>query len=125
MHTRFIGFAMILALVGAVSSARGQESTERFIPVGMSPGLSHQYTYIGEIEGVSAESRTITVTGPEGSRTISVTDQTRIWLDRTASKLTNLRGGFEDLQAGRRIEVKYVDYERKEVADWIKVVVSG
>lgn len=125
MHTRFIGLAMTVAMLVAVPSAHGQAATEQFIPVGMSPGLSHRYTYIGEIEGVSAANRTITVSGPEGRQTIRVTDQTRIWLDRTASQHTNVSGGFGDLQPGRQIEVKYEDYERKEVADWIKVVVSG
>jgi hypothetical protein len=119
------GFAVIVALLCWTPNAHAQKMTEQFIPVGQSPGVSGTYSYIGEIESVDAENRTITVAGPEGPRTIKVTEQTRIWLDRSEQRLTNLVGSITDLRPGRRIEVKYVEYETRDTADWIKVVVPG
>jgi hypothetical protein len=34
---------------------------------------------------------------------------------------TNLVGSWSDLEVGRTIEIKCVDYETKEEADWVKV----
>ena len=116
---------LIVGMLLMASDAYGQQATERYIPVGKSPGISGKYTYLGQIERVDPEKRTIVVAGPEGDRTITVTDATKIWLDRTQKKLSNQRGGMGDLQPGRRVEVKYVDYEKKEQAGWIKVVIPG
>ena len=116
---------LIVGMLFMASDTYGQKATERYIPVGKSPGISGKYTYIGQIERVDSENRTIVVAGPEGNRTITVTDATKIWLDRTQEKLSNQRGGMGDLQPGRRVEVNYVDYEKKERADWIKVVIPG
>ncbi len=116
---------LIVGMLFLASDAYGQQATERYIPVGKSPGISGKYTYLGQIERVDSEKRTIVVAGPEGNRTITVTDATKIWLDRTQEKLSNQRGGMGDLEPGRRVEVNYVDYEKKEQADWIKVVIPG
>jgi hypothetical protein len=117
--------AVVVAVLWCASPASAQEATERFIPIGQSPGVSGYYSYIGEVEQVDAQNRTITVRGPEGSRTIAVTERTKIWLDRSALRQSNLSGTFADVQTGRRIEVKYEDYERKENAYWIKVAVPA
>ncbi len=124
MHKRLSGIAVILVLLAWAPNARGQSMTEQYIPVGQSPGVSGTYSYIGQIEAVSTQNRTITVAGPEGTRTINVTDQTRIWLDRSQLRMTNQTGDMAELQPGRRVEVKYVDEETKDTADWIKVVVQ-
>ncbi len=123
MHKRLSGIAVILVLLAWAPNAHGQSMTEQYIPVGQSPGVSGTYSYIGQIEAVSTQNRTITVAGPEGTRTIHVTDQTRIWLDRSQLRMTNQTGDMADLQPGRRVEVKYVDEETKDTAGWIKVVV--
>ena len=49
--------------------------------------------------------------------TVAVVAQTKL-------KMTALTGSYADLRVGRRIEVKYEDPERKQVADWIKVELS-
>ncbi len=116
---------LIVGMLLLASDAYGQQATERYIPVGKSPGISAKYSYIGQIERVDSENRTIVVAGPEGSRTITVSDATKIWLDRTQGRLSNQRGGMSDLQPGLRVEVNYVDNEKKERADWIKVVITG
>jgi hypothetical protein len=112
---------MAIALFGAISYAHGQKATERYIPLGQSPGLSQKYTSIGEIADVDPREQTVTILEPTGRRTVKITQQTRIWVDRTKLKQTNVTGSFADLQKGRRVEVKYDDPERRQVADWVKV----
>jgi hypothetical protein len=116
---------LLLATVAVTAPAFGQKATERYIPIGRSPGLSEEQTSIGEIVEVEAEPRTITVAGREGHRyTVSITDETLIWLDRTPIRKTNLSGTFEDLRKGRRVEVKYKDPQRRELAEWVKVEIT-
>lgn len=125
MRIRMIGVAVIMASFGVVSHARGQSETERYIPVGKSPGMSGKYSYHGEILAFDNVTRTLTVGDSEGSRTIKLSDRTRIWLDRSGLRQTNLTGSESDLRVGSTVEIKYVDYERMEEAHWIKVVVTG
>ena len=122
MKRNAIAIAWTAALLGWASSAHGQRLTEQFIPVGQSPGISGVHSYIGEIEAVDVGKRTVTVKGPAGSRTIQVGQQTRIWLDRSQRRLTNVVGSMADLRPGRTAEVSYVDVETKDAAAWIKVV---
>jgi hypothetical protein len=121
MRNPSLGLALILGLLCSIPLAHAQQATERYIPLGKSPGLSGQYTYIGPISAADPENGTLTVFGPAGSRTVSITERTRIWLDRTELRLPNLEGHFEDFRRGRMAEVKYEDHERKEFAAWVKV----
>ena len=113
--------------VAALFSAWGlipghaQKTTEQFIPIGESPGLSGTHTFIGEIEQYDAGSQALTVITTSGKQTVTLTDKTRIWLDRSKRKLTSIKGSAADLQKGRRVEVKYLDTERKTGAEWIKI----
>jgi hypothetical protein len=125
MHKRIIGLAVIVLLVGGVSHASAQEQTERYIPVGESPGMSGKYSYQGAIVAFDSATRTITVRGPEGTRDIKLSDKTRIWLDRSALKQTNVRGSAADLTVGRTVEIKFMDYDKMESCDWIKVAVTS
>ena len=124
MRTLLSGIGGAVALLGAISYAHGQKETERYIPLGQSPGLSQKYTSIGAIAEIDPRQQTITFTEPAGRRTVKIVEKTRIWLDRSKLKQTNLRGTFADLQKGRRVEVKYEDPEHREVAEWVKVEVS-
>ncbi len=124
MKRGWIGIIAVVAVLGWAPNAHGQQTTEQYIPVGQSPGVSGVYSYIGQIESADASNRTVTVSGPEGARTIRVTEETSIWLDRSELRLTNQTGSMADLQPGRRVEVKYADEETKETAAWIKVVVT-
>jgi hypothetical protein len=125
MKRNLIGLALVFGSLAWASNASGQHMTEQYIPVGQSPGVSGVYSYIGQVEAVDTENRTVTVAGPEGSRTIKVTDRTWIWLDRSQQKRSNDVGSMADLAPGRRVEVKYTDYETKDTAHWIKVVVPA
>lgn len=120
------GLVAAAALLCASTHAHGQKATEQYIPIGQSPGVSHPHRYstIGVIASVDPAVRTVTVADPAGPRTVRLTDKTRIFLDRSKLKLTNLAGTFADLQKGRLVEVKYLDPERREVADWVKVEIT-
>jgi len=118
------GLGAALALLCASSLAHGQKSTEQYIPIGESPGISEKYSSIGVVVDVNPAARTVTVADPAGPRTVRILPQTRIWLDRTKLKETNVPGRFEDLQRGRRVEVKYVDPARRDAADWVKIEIG-
>jgi hypothetical protein len=124
MRALLSGIGLAIALLGAISYAYGQKETELYIPIGQSPGLSQKYTSIGELAEVDPRAKTVTIADPAGRRTVKITEKTRIWLDRSKLKQTNLTGSFADLQKGRRVEVKYDDPQRREVAEWVKVEVS-
>lgn len=109
--------SLIFILLGSVSAAYAQKATEIYIPIGQSPGLSGKYTYMGNIESVNKRTQTIKADGRE----VKIARDTKIWLDRTTLKARNSTGSFADLQSGRQVEIKYVDADRKQVAEWIKV----
>jgi len=119
-------FAIVTAVTifGLATVSSAQKLTERYIPIGKSPGLSDKVRVIGEIESVNPQARTITIRYASGSVTVKIADKTRIWRDRSAVKATNLDGAFDDLQKGRRVECKFEDPARKDVAEWIKVEVG-
>lgn len=121
MRTLFLGIGLITTLLCSMSYAHGQKATERYIPIGQSPGISNKYTYIGVIEAIDPQQRTVTAAG----HTVQITDETRIWLDRSLQKLGNQKGSFDDLQKGRKVEIKYTDTTQPQVAQWVKVQVTA
>lgn len=120
MKREMIVGVTVLHLLTCAMVAHGQEATERFIPIGQSPGLSGKTTYIGSIQAVDATARTLTVGAAAGALKVRIADRTRIWVDRSLLKESNAIGTFADLRSGRRVEVKW-DAKVKDVADWIKV----
>ncbi len=117
--------ALMLALGLAASPASAQEATERYIPLGQSPGLSGVVTFIGEVTEADPVARSITVRADAESRTVVVPETADIWLDRSARREANTRGGFSDLQVGRTVEVMYLDPAARQGVDWIKVAIGG
>lgn len=117
-----LGVSAAIVLLSGLTAANGQQATERFIPLGQSPGLSERYAHVGKIEAVDVQNRSIKLSGITGGHSISVTDRTRIWLDRSGLKQMITIGSFADLEAGQQAEVKYEDPEDKTIADWIKVI---
>jgi len=111
---------VVVALAG-VSEAFGQEATEMYIPMGQSPGVSSKSTLLGTIESVDSGKRTLTVSGPAGSRKFQLADRTLIWIDRSAQKQRNQTGTLADLQRGRKVEIKPDEGAGQAVAKWIKV----
>lgn len=121
--------ATILGLMALLSCGttwvQAHQATERFIPIGRSPGVSHTITDIGEIVAVNARDRTITVAMPVGTRTVSIEDGTSIWLDRSMLRRSNQTGSFSDLRIGRKVEVRYLGKKDEQSAQWVKVQISA
>ena len=114
--------AIGVLLLGGTPSAYGQKATEMFIPIGQSPGLSNKISIIGTIETIDARAQTIVVAGSSGSWSATITDRTKIWLDKSKLRLPNQKGTFTDLQKGLLAEVKYEESGvNKGPAEWIKV----
>lgn len=124
MNRRRLFARCALALLAAPLIARAQKATEQFIPIGQSPGLSGRATVIGTVEAVDAAARTMTVNAGATSYRCALTDRTRIWIDRSAQRLSATTGRLADLQKGRRVEVKFTDATRK-TAEWVKVEAPG
>lgn len=121
MRTIFLGIGLITALLCGMSYAHGQKAAEQFVPIGQSPGISSKSTYIGVLEAVDPQQRTISA----GGHTVQITKQTRIWLDRSLLKQSNQAGSFGDLQKGRKVEIKYTDLAKRQVAQWVKIQVAA
>ena len=118
-----------LTVVGLALSALlafpafGQKSTEIFIPIGKSPGLSGKYSVIGTIESFDPVSRMLTIRNESGEHRARITDGTKIWLDQSDAKKTNVQGSSDDCRKDRLCEIKYVyDSETRTAdAEWIKI----
>lgn len=113
--------ALAVALVAGASVAFAQRATERFIPLGQSPGVSGTLTSIGTIVAVDREARRISLEGPAGRVTVALRDSTSIWIDRHERGLGATTGAFADCQEGRTAEVKYADPDTRGVAEWVKL----
>jgi len=126
-----MAFAVLIAFVdylaaipaGWIATASAQQATERYVPIGESPGLSGVATVMGTVEALDLPKRQLTLRAATGPRQVEVTDETRIWLDRTALGETNLAAELSDCRAGRTVEVKLA--AGGEVAEWIKIQAPG
>lgn len=117
-------FAVAMTLLSQ-SFAHGQRETERFIPIGQSPGVSGKATRIGTVASVDTRARAFVLETPQGRITIPVGDTTRVWLDRTLLRQSALTGGFADVQPGRRVEVHFDDPRDAAHVYWIKIEVPA
>jgi hypothetical protein len=107
-------------MIGAFS-VNAEKSTELFIPIGQSPGLSGKYTVMGKVEQVNSQNQTLKMSGASGSYTVKMTPRTFIYLDRSKAQLSNVYGTLADCNAGDLVEVKFEDNSRSKPIEWIKV----
>jgi len=107
-------------LVVLCGAAAAQQSAERYVPIGKSPGVSGSQSVIGEITAVDSAAHTMTVKGDDGEHTFKMTADTRIWLDRSSWRQTSLVGTYYDCSVGRDAEVMYAK-DDMTVALWVKV----
>lgn len=123
MNARYSVLILLAAAAafGLLNRGNAQEATEQFIPIGESPGVSGEESYLGECVAYDAEDHLLRMQGNTGTRSIRITENTRIWLDRSPIGESNIVGDPGDLVPGRRVEVRYADPDNKEVADWVKV----
>jgi hypothetical protein len=124
MLNRYLRLAIVIVALGGTLEASGQQATEMFIPIGQSPGLSNKGNVIGTLESVDPGKQMVTISSSSGAQTVGITDRTMIWLDRSEQKQPNQNGAINDLQKGRKIEIKVRKGESKAVAEWIKVQVG-
>ena len=107
-----------LLLFSTLSQA--QKSTEIYIPIGKSPGLSGKQSVIGTIQEVDVQKHWLILSNAEGRHKFMVSKMTKIWLDRSHENRTNTSGTFTDCKIGVVAEVKGLP-KTKEFAEWIKL----
>ena len=112
---------VVLVLLGGAWYAFAQEATEQFIPIGQSHGVSGKLSVIGEIDSYDEGLRVLTVSAETGTESVTLTDHTFIWLDRSELKQANVAGATADLEKGRKVEVKMKEQEGQQIAEWVKV----
>ena len=107
--------------IGLVSfGVAGQQATERYIPIGKSPGISREYSYVGKIVSVDRDTMTLVVEDDRGRHTFKVTEATQVWRDRSKRRRPALAGTYSDCRVGRQVELMYTKDDKK-VARWIKI----
>ncbi len=120
---------LFTAILFAAASFYGhtQQSSEIFIPIGKSPGISKTDTIIGEINSIDSQNGVITITDSSGTFSVKVKNDTKIWLDKSKMRKTNEVGKIADCKPGRSVEVKYKEAEKLSsvTAEWIKVEVTN
>jgi len=102
------------------SLSYAQQSAEQFIPIGMSPGISNKYSYIGNITVVNRQTNSFVMQTSTGEKEITISPSTRMWLDRSKKKKTNVEASIDDCEAGRTVEVMH-SRENENIADWVKI----
>lgn len=116
MKRYVLGLTVAAALTCA--NAMAQQATEVYIPIGDSPGVSKDRSWIGEINTVDYGEMRVEVNTSRGMRQIKVDGKTRFYLDRTRYRKKSETGTMQDCRVGRRIEA-YVGGDGK--AYWIKI----
>jgi hypothetical protein len=117
--------SLILTLLLVASSVHAQKTTEIFIPIDQSPGLSGTQTLIATIDSVNVQNRTLTLRDSSGTHTVRLADETQIFLDRSRLRSPNRKGTIADLGKDRLAEVKYKNNDRNAgLAEWIKVQIT-
>ena len=124
MKIRFRHFKIIIlaaAMCWASYELQAQKSTEIYIPLGKSPGVSGKYCVMGRVDAVNAVNSTITVKLGAAIKACTITTATAIYLDKSKLKLSNKKGVFADIKPGLMVEVKYKDNKPDSFVEWIKV----
>ena len=97
-----------------------QETTEQYIPIGDSPGVSGQESVVGEIVAVDNGKQEVLVSSGERRLTFKVEPDTRIYLDRSDEQLENTETDFTACRVGRLVEIKPHE-DDAAIASWIKI----
>ena len=115
---------LLFFALSIASAALAQKTTERYIPIGQSPGVSHKTSYLGEITQVNESEHWMSIANTRGTYRVRMAQDTQVYLDRSSQKKTNLNGGYADCKPGQRVEVKFRDNDPEKAAEWIKVEVT-
>ena len=101
-----------------------QKETEVFIPIGKSPGVSGKYSMVCKVEMVKTNDSIMTIRQESGVMNLEMTEQTKVYLDKSKLKLKNEKGTLADIKPGMTMEVKYVDNKPGNPVDWIKLLIE-
>ena len=101
-----------------------QKETEVFIPIGKSPGVSGKYSMMCKVEMVKTKDSIMTVNQETGVMNLKITEQTKVYLDKSKLKLQNTKGVLADIKPGMTMEAKYVDNKTGNPVEWIKVLIE-
>ena len=101
-----------------------QKETEVFIPIGKSPGVSGKYSMICTIQAIQVNDSVMTIKQDAGTMNLKITEQTKVYLDKSKLILQNKKGTVADIKPGMTMEVKYVDNKPGNPIDWIKVLIE-
>lgn len=114
-------FALSCLVTAGVAHA--QRSTEVYIPIGESPGVSGVLSVIGTCSAVGAQRQTVTVRAGDRTWSTEIGEETKIYLDRSQLGLPNTYGTVGDLREDRVMEIKYPRGRRVSgtACEWIKV----
>jgi hypothetical protein len=112
-----------LLVLGLAVSASAQESTEIYVPIGRSPGVSGVSSEVGRVVALDRATRTLVLRNAAGERTAQLGPTTPIWLDRSGVGLPNRTGSLADCRAGARVEVRLASESPRSTpqALWVKV----
>lgn len=116
MRTTSRTIATLLGLLAAVL-AYAHPATERYIPIGESPGISRVKSYIGTIRSVQEDASGFTMLFENSAKPVRVTPMTKIYLDEGPGKV-NLTGTEADCKVGRLVEAYLHD---DGTAYWVKI----
>lgn len=119
-----IAFLALTAILFCPYAGHGHEMTEKYIPVGAYPELAGKYKGVGTIMSVNERARTFILKVDSGVQEFEVTDRTKIWLDKSLLKKTNVDGIFSDLKTGLKAEVSVFGPRQMRVAKWLKVQIT-
>jgi hypothetical protein len=114
------GLVAIIAF-GLFPLAFAEKTTELYIPVGKSPGLSAKINVIGRIDAVNSRNQTLTVRSASGTYTVQTTKYTLIFLDHSKLRQPSIYGDFSDFKKGMMVEVRFESDKRHRPAEWIKL----
>ena len=105
-------------LMIATGVAHAQQATERYIPIGKSPGVSSEESFIGTITDIDYTNHKMDVRATKGRITVTPAKSTRYYRDRTKRKMSNQTATFRDCEVGLKVEVKI---KADGSVDWIKI----
>ncbi len=108
---------LILGITFSSTLTLAQALTEQFIPIGFYRATDG--TTIGNVRKIDEGKNTLTVGAVKGTSTFRITNETRIWLDRSSTGQTNLNGKVNDIKPGARVEVR--PSKKRGTARWVKV----
>jgi len=124
MHKIAKLYMITIIVFGFLALSFAEKTTELFIPIGKSPGLSDKYNLIGNIAEVNSHDQTLTVTGASGTFTVLTTEYTLFFLDKSKLRQPNRYGSFSDFKKGMLVEVRFEADKKHRPAEWIKLQID-